>query len=83
MNASLAAIAAATCVETPREVIVVGVHEDISLRMTAGPALVKQALVLFSRLVNRCSEGRRGGAVARTLSSHQCDPGSTPGLGSM
>ena len=27
--------------------------------------------------------GRRGGEVARTLASHQCDPGSTPDLGSM
>ena len=27
--------------------------------------------------------GRRGGEVARTLASHQCDSGSTPDLGSM
>ena len=29
----------------------------------------------------RCKQGSRGGAVVRALASHQCGPGSIPGLG--
>ena len=50
----------------------------------------KYTLILNKLQVNFCfntfnslrEKGRRGGAVARILASHQCDPGSTPGLGS-
>ena len=40
---------------------------------------------LFTCLFVLClpARGRRGGEVARTLASHQCDLGSTPDLGSM